>query len=626
MSKVIGIDLGTTNSCVAVIEGGDPIVIPNSLGSRTTPSMVAFTEGGERLVGQIAKRQAVTNPENTVYSVKRLMGTKMEDAGVQRACEAMPYDIVGHDNGDAWVKMRGRNFSPPEISAMILEVLKETAEAYLGETVFDAVLTVPAYFDDSQRAATKDAGRIAGLNVLRIINEPTAAALAYGVDRDEAECVVGYDLGGGTFDVSILELQSGVFEVKATNGDTFLGGEDFDQRIVDFFAKEFEGQEGIDLRTDRMALQRLREAAEKAKHELSSTLETEINLPFITADESGPKHLNLTLSRSALEGLVEDLIERTLEPCEIALTDSGISQDKVDQVILVGGMTRMPRIQERVKSFFKKAPHTGVNPDEVVALGAAIQAGVLRGDIEEVLLLDVTPLSLGVETLGGVFTRIIEKNTPIPCREGQIFSTAEDNQPIVNIHVLQGEREMARDNKSLARFQLVDIPPAPRGVPQIEVTFAIDANGILSVAGKDLGTGQEQSVRVIPSSGLSETEIERLVSEAETNRDDDVVRREMADLKNTATSLMYTTERSLASYGDILGDEAKEAIRADVQVCRDALNVQDPEALRDALHQLETSSYKIAEAMYADAGAEAPPGDAPPMDDLSPIGDDDGEP
>ena len=606
MSKVIGIDLGTTNSCVAVIEGGDPIVIPNSLGSRTTPSMVAFTESGERLVGQIAKRQAVTNPENTVFSVKRLMGQKIEAPGVVRATEAVPYNIVGHDNGDAWVALRGRNYSPPEISAMILEALKETAEAYLGETIFDAVITVPAYFDDSQRAATKDAGKIAGLNVLRIINEPTAAALAYGVDRDQAERIAVYDLGGGTFDISILELQSGVFEVKATNGDTFLGGEDFDQRIVDFLAKEFQGKEKIDLRKDRMALQRLREAAEKSKHELSSTLETEINLPFITADASGPKHLNLTLSRSQLESLVEDLIERTLEPCQIALDDSKFEPKDIDQVILVGGMTRMPRIQERVKSFFARTPHTGVNPDEVVALGAAIQAGVLKGDIEEVLLLDVTPLSLGVETLGGVFTRIIDKNTPIPCRESQIFSTAEDNQPIVNIHVLQGEREMARDNKSLARFQLVDIPPAPRGVPQIEVTFAIDANGILSVGGKDLGTGQEQSVRVIPSSGLSEAEIERLVSEAESHRGDDALRREVVEIKNTATSLIYTTERSLAAYGQMLGEEDQAAIRNDLEICRAALASEDPDTMREALHQLEASSYKIAEAMYSDGGGVAP--------------------
>jgi len=603
MSKVIGIDLGTTNSCVAVVEAGDPIVIPNALGSRTTSSMVAFTEAGERLVGQIAKRQAVTNPENTVYSVKRLMGRKHEEKPVQKSLSGVPYDIVPADNGDAWVQVKEKAYSPPEISAMILQEVRKTAEEYLGEAVEDAVLTVPAYFDDSQRAATKDAGRIAGLNILRIINEPTAAALAYGVDRDEAERVAVYDLGGGTFDISILELQQGVFEVKATNGDTFLGGEDFDQRIVDFMAKEFRDTENIDLRTDRMALQRLREAAEKAKHELSSTMETEINLPFITADASGPKHLNLTLSRSQLEGLVEDLIERTLEPCKKAMADASCNPEDIDQIILVGGMTRMPRIQARVKEFFRRPPHTGVNPDEVVAIGAAIQAGVLKGDIEEVLLLDVTPLSLGVETLGGVFTRIIDRNTPIPCREGQIFSTAEDNQPIVNIHVLQGEREMARDNKSLARFQLVDIPPAPRGVPQIEVSFAIDANGILSVSGKDLGTGQEQSVRVLPSSGLTEGEIEGLVSAAEQHADDDRARREVVELTNTATSLIYTTERSLASYAHVLSESDQTAIKADIEACRAALHGGDPAALQAGLHQLETSSYKIAEAMYNDPGA-----------------------
>ena len=600
MSKVIGIDLGTTNSCVAVVEAGDPIVIPNSLGSRTTASMVAFTESGERLVGQIAKRQAVTNPEATVYAVKRLMGRKHSDKPVQMSLSSVPYDIVPADNGDAWVSVRGKAYSPPEISAMILQEVRKTAEEYLGEPVEDAVVTVPAYFNDSQRAATRDAGRIAGLNILRIINEPTAAALAYGVDRDEAERVAVYDLGGGTFDISILELQQGVFEVKATNGDTFLGGEDFDGRIVDFLAKEFSFREGIDLRKDRMALQRLREAAEKAKHELSSTLETEINLPFITADASGPKHLNLTLNRSQLEGLVDDLIERTLEPCRKALADAASEPKDIDQVILVGGMTRMPRVQQRVKEFFKRAPHTGVNPDEVVAIGAAIQAGVLRGDIEEVLLLDVTPLSLGVETLGGVFTRIIDRNTPIPCREGQIFSTAEDNQPIVNIHVLQGEREMARDNKSLSRFQLVDIPPAPRGVPQIEVSFDIDANGILSVSGKDLGTGQEQSVRVLPSSGLTETEIQGLVASAEQHADDDRERRELVEIRNTATSLIYTTERSLASYAHVLSQGDQAAIQADIEACRQVLHGGAPDELQAALHKLETSSYKIAEAMYND--------------------------
>jgi len=600
MSKVIGIDLGTTNSCVSVVEAGDPIVIPNALGSRTTPSMVAFTDSGERLVGQIAKRQAVTNPENTVYAIKRLMGRKVEDPPVARALDGVPYHIVGADNGDAWVQVREERLSPPELSAMVLDQVRKTAEEYLGEEVTDAVVTVPAYFDDSQRAATKDAGRIAGLNVLRIINEPTAAALAYGVDRDEAETVAVYDLGGGTFDISVLELQQGVFEVKSTNGDTFLGGEDFDQRIVDFLAKEFKANEGVDLRKDRMALQRLREAAEKAKHELSATMETEINLPFITADAGGPKHLNLTLSRSQLESLVEDLIERTLDPCRMALQDASLKADDIDQVILVGGMTRMPRIQERVKEFFRRAPHKGVNPDEVVAIGAAIQAGVLKGDIEEVLLLDVTPLSLGVETLGGVFTRIIDRNTPIPCRESQIFSTAEDNQPIVNIHVLQGERDLAKDNKSLARFQLVDIPPAPRGVPQIEVSFAIDANGILSVSAKDLGTGAEQSVRVLPSSGLTETEIESIVASAEVHAEEDAARKALVDLKNTATSLIYTTERSLASYAEVLSEGDQESIRKDIEACRAALHDGDAELLQGALQQLETSSYKIAEAMYQD--------------------------
>ena len=604
MSKVIGIDFGTTNSCVSVIEGRDPMVIPNSLGSRTTPSMVAFTEAGERLVGQIAKRQAVTNPENTISSVKRLIGRRMEEAAVTQATTMVPYEITAAENGDAWVKVRGKAYSPPEIAAMILSKVKETAEDYLGEEVTDAVVTVPAYYNDTQRAATKDAGKIAGLNVLRIINEPTAAALAYGVDSDQSECIAVYDLGGGTFDISILELHEGVFEVKATNGDTFLGGEDFDQRIVDWLAKDFQSREKVDLRKDRMALQRLKEAAEKAKHELSSAVETEINLPFITADAGGPKHLNVKLGRSQLESLVEDLIERTLEPCKVALEDAGLGTGQVDQVILVGGMTRMPRIQERVRQFFGRAPHQGVNPDEVVAIGAAIQAGVLRGDIEEVLLLDVTPLSLGVETLGGVFTRIIEKNTPIPCREGQIFSTAEDNQPIVNIHVLQGERDMAKDNKSLSRFQLVDIPPAPRGMPQIEVSFAIDANGILNVSAKDLGTGQEQSIRVIPSSGLSEVEIEHMMAEASTHAASDRVLKELVELRNNATSLVYTTERSLTQYSNVLGEEDVESIKYDLEVCRSALGSDDLEALREAMHSLEVSSYKIAEAMYGESDGE----------------------
>ncbi len=604
MGKIIGIDLGTTNSCVSFMESTEAVVVPNSEGARTTPSVVAITEPGERLVGQIAKRQAVTNPEHTIVSVKRLIGRKFETPEVERALKSVSYKVVRHDNGDSWVEARGKSMSPQEVSAIILAKMKATAEDYLGEPVTEAVITVPAYFNDSQRQATKDAGRIAGLDVKRIINEPTAAALAYGLDKrgNKQGLIAVYDLGGGTFDISILELQDGVFEVKATNGDTYLGGEDFDQRIVNFLADDFQsGHPGIDLRKDKMALQRLREAAEKAKHELSSSQETDINLPFICADATGPKHLVMSMSRSQLESLTEDLIERSLQPCEQCLKDSGIKKDQITDVLLVGGMTRMPRVQQRVAEFFGRQPNKEVNPDEVVAIGAAVQGGVLTGSVKNVLLLDVTPLTLGVETMGAVATPIIERNTTVPAKKSMVFSTAQDNQPMVSVHVIQGERPMAADNKTLARFELVGIPPAPRGVPQIEVTFDIDANGIVHVTARDLGTGKQQSVRITSSSGLTEDEIQRMIADAEASRSSDTVKRELADVRGNAEGLIYTAEKSLEEYGHVLSDQDRQDIVVFLEELKRVLETPDVSAIKEAIKRLEAASHKMAEAMYSEA-------------------------
>lgn len=610
MGKIIGIDLGTTNSCVAIMEAGSPVVIANSEGSRTTPSVVAATDSGERLVGQVAKRQAVTNPKNTIFAVKRLIGRKFEAEEVSRAQKVLPYEIAKADNGDAWVKLKGEAKSPQEISAMILTKMKQTAEDYLGEKVSDAVITVPAYFNDAQRQATKDAGRISGLNVLRIINEPTAAALAYGLDKKHEKTIAVFDLGGGTFDISILELGDGVFEVKSTNGDTFLGGEDFDLVLVDFLADEFRKDQGIDLRKDTMALQRLKEAAEKAKHELSSALETDINLPFITADASGPKHLNIKLSRSRLEALCSALIKRLEEPCRTALRDAGLTADRVGEVILVGGMTRMPAVQQKVKEIFGKEASKSVNPDEAVAIGAAIQGGVLQGDVKDVLLLDVTPLSLGIETYGGVFTKLIEKNTTIPTRKSQVFSTASDNQPAVSIHCLQGEREMASDNKTLGRFELIGIPPAPRGVPQIEVTFDIDSNGIVSVGAKDLGTGKEQSIKITASSGLSEEEIQRMVKDAESHADEDKKKRAVVETKNQLDNLVYSTEKSMLDLRDKVSPEDVASLEAMLAEAKAALESNDADAMKAAQEKLTKESHRLTEAMYKKAGAGAGDGGA----------------
>ncbi len=618
MAKVIGIDLGTTNSCVAVMDGGKPKVIENAEGARTTPSIVAFAKDGERLIGQPAKRQAVTNPESTVFAVKRLIGRRFDDPITKKDTELVPYSIVKGKNGDAWVKAGGEDYSPSQISAFILQKMKETAEAYLGETVTQAVITVPAYFNDAQRQATKDAGQIAGLEVLRIINEPTAAALAYGMDKDENKTIAVYDLGGGTFDISILEVGDGVFEVKSTNGDTFLGGEDFDSKLVEFLAADFQKAEGIDLTKDKLALQRLKESAEKAKIELSSTQTTEVNLPFITADQNGPKHLVKTITRADLEKLVDDLIKRTLEPCKKALADAGLKADAIDEVVMVGGMTRMPKVRDVVKNFFGKEPHTGVNPDEVVAMGAAIQAGVLQGDVKDVLLLDVTPLSLGIETLGGVFTRMIDRNTTIPTKKSQVYSTAEDNQNAVTIRVFQGEREMAADNKLLGNFDLVGIPPAPRGVPQVEVTFDIDANGLVSVTAKDKGTGKEQQIKIQASGGLSDADIDQMVRDAEAFAEEDKKRREAAEAKNNAESLVHTTEKQLQEHGDKIDAALKSEIEAAVAETKTAIEGGEPEAMKEKATALAQIAMKLGEAIYKEEQAAASPGAAPeeaPADD-----------
>ena len=604
MGKIIGIDLGTTNCCVAIMEGGDPKVIENSEGNRTTPSIVAFSDAGERLVGQVAKRQAVTNPTKTLFAIKRLIGRKFGDAEVRKSIELSPFPITEGPNGDAMVEVDGKSYSAAEVSAMILGKMKKTAEEYLGEPVTEAVVTVPAYFNDAQRQATKDAGKIAGLDVKRIINEPTAASLAYGLDKKGEEKIAVFDLGGGTFDVSILEIGDGVFEVKSTNGDTFLGGEDFDMRIVNWLADEFKRDQGVDLRGDKMALQRLKEEAEKAKKELSTSVETDINLPFITADASGPKHLNIKLSRAKLESLVGDLIDRCEGPCMTALKDAGLDPSEIDEVILVGGMIRMPKVQEKVKQIFGKEPHKGVNPDEVVAIGAAIQGGVLKGDVKDVLLLDVTPLSLGIETLGSVTTKLIEKNTTVPTKKSQIFSTAADNQPAVSIHVLQGEREMAPDNKTIGRFELSDLPAAPRGVPQIEVTFDLDANGILHVSAKDMGTGKEQSIQITASSGLSEEEIENMKKDAELHADEDKKRKELVEAKNNGDSMIHMTEKTLTELGDKVDAETKGNVEKEIENLKKALETDDVETIKKATETLTQASHKLAELMYAQASQD----------------------